>query len=336
MTSCMLLDVLAIIAGLVILVLGAEGLVRGASSLAAKLRISPLVIGLTVVSFGTSAPELTVNIVSALQGSPDLAVANVIGSNIVNILLILGVCAIIVPLTVKSSTVWKEIPLALLGVVLIAIMANDHLFDGVPFNALTRTDGIALLALMVIFMYYIFGMAKNDREKSIEASINAEIAKDQSDKIQQYGLGVSIGLALVGLIGLVAGGRLLVTGAVDIAKAAGLSEALIGLTIVAIGTSLPELATSVVAALRKHADIAIGNVVGSNIFNIFFVLGTTSTILPLPISDTLNFDIIVSVVATGLLFLFMFTSGKHKLVRWEGIFFIALYAAYVVYLVARG
>jgi cation:H+ antiporter len=327
----MFLSIVAIVIGLVILILGAEGLVRGASSLAAKLRISPLVIGLTVVAFGTSAPELTVNILSALNGSTDLAVANVVGSNIVNILLILGVCAVIVPLTVKSSTVWKEIPLALLGVVLIFIMANDHLFDGVGFNSLTRTDGIALLALMVIFMYYIFGMAKGDRDK---AAAKAEAGS--ATAVSQYSMPISLGFTAVGLVGLVLGGRLLVTGATDIAKAAGLSEALIGLTVVAIGTSLPELATSAVAALRKQADIAVGNIVGSNIFNVFFVLGTTSVIAPLPISSALNFDIIVSVIATALLFVFMFTGGKRRVVRWEGILFLVMYVAYIVYLVTRG
>lgn len=328
----MLLSSLSIIAGLAILILGAEGLVRGASSLAAKLRISPLVIGLTVVSFGTSAPELTVNLLSAMQGSPDLAVANVVGSNIVNILLILGICAIIVPLSVKSSTVWKEIPLALLGVVLVFIMGNDRLFDGIPVNAITRTDGIALLALMAIFMYYIFGMAKSDREQAVDNEHN----NDDTAQIKQMSTLVSTGLTVAGLAGLVLGGRLLVTGAVDIAKTAGLSEALIGLTIVAIGTSLPELATSVVAALRKHADIAIGNVVGSNIFNVFFVLGTTSTIMPLPISDALNYDILVSVAATALLFIFMFTGGRRRLVRWEGIVFVAAYVVYLGYLIQRG
>lgn len=332
----MLLDIVAIIAGLVILVLGAEGLVRGASSLAAKLRISALVIGLTVVSFGTSAPELTVNITSALQGSTDLAIANVVGSNIVNILLILGVCAIIIPLSVKSSTVWKEIPLALLGVVLVGIMANDRLFDGVPFTTLTRTDGIALLALMAIFMYYIFGMAKSDREKAAEAEVEKKLNEDEDAKIRQFGIPQSIGMTLLGLVGLVLGGRLLVSGATSIAEDAGLSEALIGLTIVAVGTSLPELATSVVAALRKHADIAIGNVVGSNIFNVFFVLGVTSTIAPLPVSNALNFDIAVSIVATLLLFIFMFTGGKRRLVRWEGILLLTVYLVYVAYLIQRG
>lgn len=328
----MFFSVIAITLGLVVLILGAEGLVRGASSLASKLRIPALVIGLTVVSFGTSAPELTVNLLSAFNNSPDLAVGNVVGSNIVNILLILGVCALIVPLGVKSSTVWKEIPLALLGVFLVFIMANDTLFDGVGFNALTRTDGIALLALMAIFMYYIFGLVKTDRaNKSFE---------ETEEKIKVYSVPVSVTLTLAGLVGLVIGGRLLVTGAVDIASRAGLSEALIGLTIVAVGTSLPELATSVVAALKKQADIAIGNVVGSNIFNVFFVLGSTSVILPLPISNQLNFDILVSIGATLLLFLFMFgrkrDGHKHQLVRWQGAVFVAIYASYLIYLVYRG
>lgn len=325
----MLIDVIAIIVGLVVLIIGAEGLVRGSSSLAAKLRISPLIIGLTVVSFGTSAPELTVNILAAMNGSPDLAVGNVIGSNVVNILLILGISALIVPLKVKSSTVWKEIPLALLGVILIFIMGNDRFFDGAPMNALTRTDGIALLALMVIFMYYIFGLAKSDRDKAHEAD------EDNHD-VKQYSLLLSTGLTLAGLVGLVIGGRMLVTGAIDIAKAAGLSEALIGLTIVAIGTSLPELATSVVAALKKQADIAIGNVVGSNIFNVFFVLGATSTILPLPFSNDINFDITVSILATFLLFVFMFVGGKRRLVRWEGGIFVGLYVSYLTFLIIRG
>ncbi len=325
----MLLSILLIIAGLVILIIGAEGLVRGASSLASKLRISPLVIGLTVVSFGTSAPELTVNVISAFSGSPDLAVGNVIGSNIANILLILGISALIIPLRVKSSTVWKEIPLASLGVILVFIMANDRLFDGVPVNALTRTDGIALLALMVIFMYYVFGLAKGDRHKAKELKV-------VGDEVANFPIINSVAMTIGGLIGLVVGGRMLVTGAVSVAEAAGLSEALIGLTVVAIGTSLPELATSVVAALRKHTDIAVGNVVGSNIFNVFFVLGTTSVITPLPINNLLNIDIAFSIFASVLLFVFMFYGGKRRLVRAEGAIFLALYAGYLVYLVLRG
>jgi cation:H+ antiporter len=325
----MLLDIFAIIAGLIILILGAEGLVRGSSSLAAKLKISPLVIGLTVVSFGTSAPELTVNIVAAINNAPDLAVGNVVGSNIANIFLILGISALIVPLAVKSSTVWKEIPLALLGVGLLLIMGNDQFFDGVSYNTLTRTDGIALLALMVIFMYYVFGLAKADRAKKNEiAEVGAEV--------HQYSLVTSASLTIIGLVGLIIGGRMLVSAAVNVAQSAGLSEALIGLTIVAIGTSLPELATSIMAAIKKHADIAIGNAVGSNIFNIFFVLGATSTILPLPITGAISIDIMVAILATFLLFVFMFLGHKHRLTRWEGGVFVALYISYLGFLVVRG
>lgn len=323
----MLLNILFIILGLGLLVIGAEGLVRGASSLAVKLKIPALVIGLTIVSFGTSAPELTVNIAAAMNGSADIAIGNVVGSNIANILLILGICAVIAPLTVKSSTVWKEIPLAILGMILLLVMGNDAFFDGVSFNALTRTDGIAFLALMVIFMYYIFGMTRAE---------NPEVKEESGDDLKKYPTHISVLFIVLGLAALIAGGKLLVDAAVDIAKAAGLSEALIGLTIVGVGTSLPELATSVVATLRKQYDIAIGNVVGSNIFNIFLILGISSSILPLPISDGMSIDIMVGLGVTTLLFLFMFISGKHRLNRWQGGSFIALYAAYVTYLVLRG
>lgn len=321
----MLLDILLIIVGLIILVAGAEGLVRGAASLAAKFKISPLIIGLTVVSFGTSAPELTVNILSAINGSPDLAIGNVIGSNIANILLILGVCALIVPLKVKSSTVWKEIPFAVLGVILVFTMGNDQLIDNLPHNALTRTDGLALLPLMAIFMYYVYGMSKQHPETS-----------DLDEPPQEYSVKVSLLYTIAGLVGLVLGGRLLVNGAVSIAAAAGLSESLIGLTIVGIGTSLPELATSVVAALKKQADIAIGNVVGSNIFNVFFVLGVTSTILPLPFNTNVNLDIGMALLASLLLFIFMFIGKKHRLTRMEGVFFLTIYFGYIAMLVIRG
>ena len=329
----MLFSILGIIGGLGVLIAGAESLVRGAASLATKLRISALVIGLTVVSFGTSAPELVVNIVSALQDAPDLAVGNVVGSNIMNVLLILGISAIIVPLTVKSSTIWKEIPLALLGTILLFIMVNDITIDGDAANALTRSDGLVLIAIMGIFMYYVFGMAVKDRNGTSEDDATSAPG---TEKIHNYPLLISIGLTILGLIGLVGGGRLLVTGAVDIATSFGVSEALIGLTIVAIGTSLPELATSVVAAVRGQSDIAIGNVVGSTIFNVLFVLGTTSVILPLPISSTLSFDVFVSIIALSLLFAFMFIGKKKKLLRWEGILFVLLYIIYLVYLIQRG
>lgn len=323
----MFINIIIIIVGLAVLVAGAESLVRGAVSVSTKLGIPALVIGLTVVSFGTSAPELTVNIASVLNGSPDLAIGNAIGSNIANILLILGICAIIKPLSVKSSTVWKEIPLALLGVVLIFVMGNDVLIDGVEFNAITRTDGIVLIALMVVFMYYIFGLAKSDKELQ---------TKESDEKAREYSLPKSIGLIVLGLICLVAGGQLLVSAAVAIAKAAGLSESLIGLTVVGIGTSLPELATSIVATRKGQIDIAIGNIVGSNIFNIFWILGLSGTILQLPFNSSTSVDVLVAVGATALLFGFMFLGKKHQLSRYEGLLFLAIYVSYLCFLIKRG
>lgn len=325
----MVLDFIWIAFGLGLLVLGADGLVRGAASIAAKLRVSPLVIGLTVVAFGTSAPELTVSLTAAINGSTDIAVGNVVGSGIANILLILGICALIAPLKVKSSTVWKEIPLALMGALLLFIFGNDVLLDGVSANVLSRTDGLALLALFIIFMYYIFGMAKHDR---------AEMAKagEKEEKITQYSWLLSTAFVIGGLGILVVGGRLLVSGAVGLAEAAGLSEALIGLTIVAVGTSMPELATSLVATRKGHTDIAIGNIVGSNIFNVFWILGASSIIHALPISDGMLIDILVAVGATLLLFAVMFLGKRHRLERWEGIVFLLLYVAYTAYLINRG
>jgi cation:H+ antiporter len=209
---------------------------------------------------------------------------------------------------------------------LLFVMGNDAHFDGVSFNALTRTDGIALMALMAIFMYYIIGMTKRDKS----------VADESSESIKQYNLWLSIGLIVSGLIALVAGGQLLVGAAVELAKSAGLSEALIGLTIVGIGTSLPELATSVVATIRKQDDIAVGNIVGSNIFNVFWILGLSATILQLPFNTAASIDVLVGLGATLLLMAVMFVGKKHKLTRAEGILFLVLYVGYLGYLVQRG
>jgi cation:H+ antiporter len=272
-------------------------------------------------------PELTVSVTAALKGSADIALGNVAGSNIANILLILGVCACIKTLTVKSTTVWKEIPLALAGVALLFVFGNDHLFDNIANNALTRTDGVALLVLFIIFMYYIFGLAKNDRQATKDA--------DETD-IQIYSKFLSGAYILGGLGLLVAGGRLLVSSAIDVAAAAGLSEALIGLTVVAVGTSLPELATSLVATKRGQNDIAVGNIIGSNIFNVFWILGISSIITPLPVSSAASVDILVGIAATSLLFLFMFVRGKHRLAKHEGVLFLIAYLGYTAYLIQRG
>ncbi len=309
--------------GFALLIKGADLLVEGSSSLGRRLGISNLVIGLTVVAFGTSAPELFVNLFAAVNGTTDIAIGNIVGSNIVNILFILGVCAVIRPLAVKSGTVWKEIPMSLLAAALVLLMANDRIMDGAGADALTRIDGFVLEAFFVIFLYYTFGIAKAEGG-----------AEDMAQRSRS--LPASIGMVLLGLAGLVVGGQWIVNGATAIALAFGLSEALIGLTIVAIGTSLPELATSTVAAYKGNADIAIGNVVGSNIFNIFFILGLSAIIRPLPFAGGLNFDLWVCVGASALLFVWMFLGKRHLLERWQGFAFMASYVLYVAVIVVRG
>jgi len=316
----MFIAIVLVIMSLGVLIAGAEILVRGAASLAKKLGISPLVIGLTVVAFGTSAPELIVNMISAFNGSADLALGNIIGSNIANILLILGLSALIYPLTVKKSTAWKEIPFALLAMVLVYTMGNDVFFDGAAYNAITRTDGFSLIAMFAIFMAYTFGMEK---------------ASGESENIKTYSWLISSLMTGGGLILLFIGGEVLVKNAVLLARLAGLSEAFIGLTIVAVGTSLPEMATSLVAVYHHHDDIAIGNIVGSNIFNIFWILGLTGTILQLPFSQNINFDVSVGIFATLLLFIFMFIGSRHKIDRWQGASFLFLYVLYIFYLINR-
>jgi len=251
----MITNILFII-GLFLLIKGADLLVDGSASITKKLNISSIVIGLTIVAFGTSAPEFIVNIFASVQGNSEIAVGNILGSNIANILLILGISAIIYPITAKKNTVLKEIPLSLLAAVVLGLMANDMIIDGAGFSGITRIDGFILLSFFIIFLYYTFGITKSD-EDIVE------------EEIKVFSYSKAIIFILLGLAGLVIGGKWIVDGAIKIAEILNISQSLIGLTIVAIGTSLPELATSAIAAYKKQSDIAIGNVVGSNIF-IFF------------------------------------------------------------------
>lgn len=308
--------------GFVFLIKGADLLVEGASSLAKKFKINDLVIGLTIVAFGTSAPELFVNLSASFNGSTEIAIGNILGSNIANILLILGVTALIQPIKVQNSTIWKEIPFSLLAVIIIGIMANDIFIDGAKNSVLSRSDGFILIAFFSIFMYYIVEISK----KNPAALIDEEGIKKMSNL-------KSIGFIVVGLIGLVFGGEWIVNGAVKIAEGIGMSKSVIGLTVIAIGTSLPEMATSIVAAYKGKSDIAIGNVVGSNIFNVFWILGLSSIIKPLPFLASSNTDILVAIFSSALLFPFMFVGKKHQLDKWQGVLFLCLYAAYIVYLV---
>jgi cation:H+ antiporter len=317
-----MLPYLLMLAGFALLIKGADLLVDGASSIARRVHVSDLVIGLTVVAFGTSSPELFVNIISSLRGNTDIAIGNVIGSNIANVFLILGVSAVIYPLTVTKGTVWKEIPLSLLAALLLGILANDQLIDGKGFSVLTRIDGLVLLAFFSIFLYYSAGIAKK-----IEGM-------DEHVPVKQYGMGRSLLWVVLGLFGLSLGGKWIVEGAVHLALSIGMSQSVVGLTVVAVGTSLPELATSALAAYRKNVEIAVGNVVGSNIFNVFFVLGTSSTIKPLPFKPENNLDIGMVILSNLLLFLWMFTGKRRSLDRWEGVVFLSLYAGYIAFLVS--
>jgi len=312
-----------LLVGLVFLIKGAGFLVDGASSIAKKFRVSNLVIGLTIVAFGTSAPELFVNLFASLNGTTDIAIGNIVGSNIANTLFILGIAAIIYPLKVGKGTVWKEIPLSLLAAGLLLVMANDVFIDGMSVNVLTRIDGIIFISFFAIFLYYTFGIAGAQSD-------------DEQPAPRVYSGLASAGLILLGLLGLVVGGQWIVNGAVAIAASLGLSDALIGLTVVAIGTSLPELATSAVAAYKKNTDIAVGNVVGSNIFNIFWILGLSAIISPLPFASVLTFDLWVAVAASTLLFVWMFLGKRHVLERWQGIVFVLLYVVYIAAIVWRG
>lgn len=315
----MLLNIIFLIAGLVILMYGANLLVDGGAALAHRLKVSSMVIGLTVVAFGTSTPELVVNIVSSVDGSSALAMGNVLGSNIFNILAILGITALIIPLGVKKTTTWIEIPLAAFAAILILILVN-----GEPAGQITRAEGICLLCFFVMFLLYTLALARFGG------------AGDGEDvEIKNYSSGKSILFILLGLAGLIGGGRLLVNGAVSIAESLGISERIIGLTIVSIGTSLPELATSIIAARKKNADIAIGNVVGSNIFNTFLILGTSATITPLQAPTGSMADLITNIIAAVLLFVFIFTGKGRKISRWEGGIFVVLYIVYLLFILNK-
>lgn len=317
-----MLFILYLLGGLVMTVYAADWLVDGSSSIAKRLNVSDLVIGLTIVALGTSAPELAINIFSAMKGSTELAIGNVLGSNIANILLILGSAALISPLVISRNTTWKEIPFSLLAVVVLALMANDVWVDAsaAEENMISRNDGLVMLCFLAIFIVYTFEIAKSNPD------IVEEVIVDSIWK--------SIGLTVVGIIGLFAGGKFLVDGAVGLATMAGISERIIGLTIVAIGTSLPELAAAITAAKKGKTDMAVGNVIGSNILNVFLILGVTSTIMPMPFdASAANLDLGLVILSSLLLFGATFFYNPRKIGKREGIIFIGLYVTYLVVLV---
>ncbi|WP_282019041.1 calcium/sodium antiporter [Salegentibacter mishustinae] len=318
----MITSSLLLVLGLVILIFGANYMVDGASALAKKFNISNLAIGLTIVAFGTSAPELVVNSFAAADGYSDIVFGNVIGSNNFNLFIILGITGLITPLAVQSSTAWKEIPISLLAVVILFMMVNDQIISPGQTSILSNFDGFILLACFLAFLFYVYKQLKND-----------DVAEEDNIKLLSP-LKTTI-FIIGGLAGLVLGGQLVVNNAIDIAENMRISQKIIGLTVVAAGTSLPELATSVVAATKKNADIAVGNIIGSNIFNIFLILSTASLIKPIDFNLNFNQDLYILAGGTLFLLLAMFTGKRKRLDRWEALILLVFYLGYTTYLVMQ-
>lgn len=314
----MILNILLLIIGLALVVGGANFLTDGAASIAKRFRLSDLVIGLTVLAFGTSAPELTVSLMAALKGSADIAIGNVIGSNIFNILAIVGITALIMPLTMSNSTIRIEIPLTILSSAVLFFMANDRLFDMAGENVITRTEGFVLLAFFLIFLFYTFNMSKGE---------------ESPGQVRQFALPLSIIMVIGGLVALVFGGDLFVDNAAMLAGRMGVSESVVAITIVAGGTSLPELVTTLVAAIKKRPGMAIGNIVGSNLFNILLILGVSSSISPIRIQGTTVVDYGIFILSAILLYVFGLFFGDKTIKRFEGSILLSLFICYTVYLV---
>ena len=315
----MIIPIILVVTGFISLIFGANWLVDGASALAKKYKVSDLVIGLTIVAFGTSAPELVVNSIASVRGYSDIVLGNIIGSNNFNLYIILGISGLILPIKVQTSTAWKEIPISLFVTILLLFLLNDFVFAESTY--LNRVDGYIMLVLFCLFLYYVFNQMKNDPQ-----TVTTE---NQKPVIK------ILGLIIVGLGGLILGGQLVVVHSVEIANALGVSEKIIGLTIVAAGTSLPELVTSIVAAIKKNSDIAIGNVIGSNIFNILLILSISSIIKPIEYNTKFNQDLLILIGGTVFLLTSMLTGQKKKLDRWEAGVLLGFYIVYTTYLVMK-
>lgn len=316
----MLIDVLLLVLGLALLIKGADWLVNGASALAKKYNVSDLAVGLTVVAFGTSAPELVVNSIAAFESHHDIVFGNVIGSNVANIFLVLGITGLIYPLVVQNSTIWREIPLSLLAAILLFLLVHNLFLFDTP--VLSRVNASFLLLFFGLFMYYMYRQLQKEHETN--EPVVAGLSK------------IKIVLFIVlGLAGLVFGGKLVIDNAVEIAAMLGVSEKIIGFTIVAVGTSLPELATSVVAALRKNTNIAVGNIVGSNIFNIFLIIPVSAMIKPVYYNPVFDTDLYVLMGGTLFLFVAMFTGGRKQLDRWEAALLLLFYILYTGWMVMK-
>jgi cation:H+ antiporter len=310
--------------GFVLLVLGAAWLVDGSLKLARQLGVSELAIGLTVVSVGTSLPELVVNVLASARGSADLAIGNVLGSNIANILLILGVASTVRELPIRDQTILSEVPISLAATLLVGFLANAALFSEVPVLSISRLDGVILLAFFGLFLCYVYRTAQHG------------VFEDHPEPAIRATPGATYLRILAGAVALMVGGEWVVGGALALSASLGVSESLVGLTLVAVGTSAPELAASATAAYRGNVDVAVGNVIGSNIFNFLWVLGVSALIRPLPFELVSNTDIVMVIVSSALLLLAMAVGRPNTVDRWEGWVFLGVYAVYLVFLGVRG
>ena len=315
----MFLQILILIAGLFLVVMGAEWLVDGASSVARKAGISEFVIGLTIVGFGTSCPELVVSLTGALQGSADISVGNVIGSNIFNTLLILGTTALVTPVAMTAANRRMDIPLTLLVSFLLIFCGMSHSLLGIgAADRLSRVEGVVFLVIMAAYLYYCFKIGKGASEGDSEEKVRSTFT--------------SVLLILAGLAGLIAGGQLFVNSAVNIAQAAGVSEKFIAITLLAGGTSLPELATCIVAAAKRKDQLALGNILGSNVMNILLILGTSAVVTPLSLAGINIVDAIALLASMVLIWVFAYTGKRDKIDRWEGGILLLAYLAYMIFL----
>ena len=318
----MIIAVILLIVGFAVLIVGADYFVDGASSTALNFKLSKMLIGLTIVSFGTSAPEFAISMQSLINGSGDILLGNVIGSNILNALLILGLASLICPLKINNETIKKEMPMMLLISTILVVVTLDQVFDPNMVNLITRSDGIVITLFFLIFVYYLIRTMRN------------KVDEDEEEK-PKYGLKKSILVTILGIIAIIIGSDLIVDNAIIIAENLGISERLISLTIIAFGTSLPELVTSVTAAVKHEEEIAVGNIVGSNIFNICIVLGIPISIFGgITPSGFSIVDIIMLLLSS--IVLFIFASTKHKISKREGFMMLVLYAVYFIYLVRGG
>lgn len=320
-----------LVVGFVLLIKGADWFVDSASAMAKKLRISPIIIGMTIVSLGTSAPEVVVSIIASLEGNGDMVAGNIVGSNIANVTMILGLTVVVSPIVVERGVANRDIVFSIGAALLLLLLVGERWFGTDGGSILTRIDGLIFLAVLVFYMYYIFKKAMRTRTSTLdEEAIETGTTHGKASR----GWGILSVILLVGLVGIVLGGDLVVSSATEIAIALGMSQALVGLTIVAIGTSLPELVTSLMAAFKGETEMALGNLVGSGVLNILFVLGIASVISPLEVSGSIIIDIFIMLFVTVAVLIMAKT--KYHLNRTEGIILVVFYIVYLAYIIMRG